>query len=316
MTITSVIVTYANRFTYLKQVLVSCIEQHVTNIVIVDNNSDSSSKNKLIEFSKNKNQIHIITNKCNVGSAKGFTQGMQFAKSLTNDYILLLDDDNKLEDNCISVLKETWIKKSSDVAALLCYRPDRSQFKKAIQQKNPNLVLGAKNSFSGFHILEKLKKFFGKVTPNDDSIRQGIVACAPYGGMFFPKKILQTVSYPKEHYFLYVDDHDWSYQFTKKNYKILLLLDAVVRDIETSWSVNKKQNFFKNMNSSPHLRVYYSIRNRVLFEKENLVTNLFIYKLNEILFTFFMFLYTSKNEVYKVYLRALKDAKEKNLDKF
>ena len=51
MKVISVIVTYADRFNLLKQVLDSCLISDVSKIIIVDNNSDKNSREKLHLFS-------------------------------------------------------------------------------------------------------------------------------------------------------------------------------------------------------------------------------------------------------------------------
>ena len=52
MKITAIIVTYSDRFHLLKQVLDSCFEEGVSNIIIIDNNSHKNSKIQLEKYSK------------------------------------------------------------------------------------------------------------------------------------------------------------------------------------------------------------------------------------------------------------------------
>jgi len=164
MKITAIIVTYSDRFHLLKQVLDSCFEEGVSNIIIIDNNSHKNSKIQLEKYSKtHKNKTFVIWNSSNLGSAKGYKQGLKEVKIRNlGDYIWLLDDDNKPRKKSLEKLKEYWNKKSNDVKALLSYRPDRLQYRQAIIENNPNLVLGLNNSFSGFHLKLKAENFFSK----------------------------------------------------------------------------------------------------------------------------------------------------------
>ena len=58
MQITAVIVTYADRFNLLKQVISACFKNGVSNIVVVDNDSHKNSKNQLKALlEKNKDKI-------------------------------------------------------------------------------------------------------------------------------------------------------------------------------------------------------------------------------------------------------------------
>ena len=318
MNITAVIVTYSDRFHFLKKVIEACLNSNVKNIIVVDNNSDYSSKNKLRDYSiKLRDQLSIIWNSSNLGSAKAYKQGMELASEFKNDYIWLLDDDNKPREDALQKLTEFWKIKPKNVKALLSYRPDREMYKTAIQKKNPTLVLSSKNSFSGFHIKDKLKKITGNRNEQIDTrIKYGEISYAPYGGLFFKKTLLTEIGYPDEDFFLYADDHDWTYRITHKKLKIFLLLESIVDDIDTSWALKKNDyNIFKIIKSAPSIRVYYSFRNRVIFEKKYLITNHFIYNLNKLLYTIILYTYTINTDKFKIYWKALKDAKENNLGK-
>ena len=316
MDVTVIIVTYANRFSLLNRVVEVCLKSGVNDIVVVDNNSDKSSVDQLKTMEREKSNMHIIWNSLNLGSAKAFKQGLQFAQKLPNSFIWLLDDDNQPQENALNNLKEFWVGKSNDVKCLLAYRPDREQYKNAIELDQQDLILGKKNSFSGFHIFDKLHKLFPVKMAKPNLERSGNIPYAPYGGMFFEKDLLETIGMPNEDLFLYADDHDWSYRITKKGYKIMLILDAVIQDIDTSWSVKNKGSYFRNIRTAPAIRVYYSIRNRMIFERDNLVTNQILYALNFWLFKFFMMIFNYRNSNYKVFLRAVRDAKTNNLAKY
>lgn len=316
MDVTVIIVTYANRFSLLNRVIEVCLRSGVNDIVVVDNNSDKSSVDQLKTMEREKPNMHIIWNSLNLGSAKAFKQGLQFAQKLPNSFIWLLDDDNQPEENALNNLKAFWVGKSNDVKCLLAYRPDREQYKNAIELDQQDLILGKKNSFSGFHIFDKLHKLFPVKMAKPNLERSGKIPYTPYGGMFFEKDLLETIGMPNEELFLYADDHDWSYRITKKGYKIMLILDAVIQDIDTSWSVKNKGSYFRNIRTAPAIRVYYSIRNRMIFERDNLVTNQILYALNFWLFKFFMMIFNYRNSNYKVFLRAVRDAKTNNLAKY
>jgi len=316
MTVTVVVVTYSDRFHLLNQVLDSCLDSGVKNIIVVDNDSNENSKKQLKHYSKMKGaKINVIWNSSNLGSAKAYKQGLKKAQELNSEFIWLLDDDNKPRKGSLNKLVEFWKSKPDDVVTLLSFRPDRHQYKQAIQENNSDLVLSLKNSFSGFHLKEKILNIF-KFKKNSD-VKFGQVAYAPYGGMFFEKSILDNIGYPNEDFFLYSDDHDWSYRITKMNKKIYLILESVIDDIDTSWAIKYKKNtIFKKIKNAPSLRVYYSVRNRMLFEKKYLISNRIVYRFNRLIFTFILSIYSYKTINYKVFLKAMKDADNNNLEKF
>tara|TARA_R110002126_G_scaffold264475_2_gene407542 strand:+ start:22042 stop:23004 length:963 start_codon:yes stop_codon:yes gene_type:complete len=319
MQITAVIVTYADRFNLLNQVVESCFQSNVSQIIIVDNNSVKSSKIKLKNLQNyHKEKISVLWNNENLGSAKAYKQGLEKARaSKSCEYIWLLDDDNKPQKEALKIVLEFWKHKPDDVVSLLSFRPDRQQYKQAVLENNPKLVLGWANSFSGFHIVQKFNNFlFSKKTVNNENIF-GEIAYAPYGGMFFHKSLLDEIGYPNEDYFLYSDDHDWSYRITKANKKIFLVLNSIINDIDTSWAlIDKKSNTFTKIKNAPPLRVYYNTRNRILFEKNYLITNSFVYTVNRFIFMAILFFFACRSKNFKVFKKAVSDAKNNNLAKF
>lgn len=319
MQITAVIVTYADRFNLLNQVIDACFKNGVSNIIVVDNDSHKNSKNQLeakLEIYKDK--IKVIWNVSNLGSAKAYKQGLLEAKNKNNyDYIWLLDDDNKPKENSLEILKKYWLNKPKEVAALLSFRPDRGQYKQAVLENNPNLVLGMKNSFSGFHLKQKITKLFFKKRKIDNDKIDGEIAYAPYGGMFFHKSMIDEIGYPNEDFFLYSDDHDWSYRITTANKKIYLVLNSIIEDIDTSWGlIDKKSTTFTKIKKAPPLRVYYNVRNRMLFEKKYLISNRVVYNINKFTFTFILFCFCFGSKNFKTFKKAVNHANNNNLAKF
>ncbi|WP_298766841.1 glycosyltransferase [uncultured Polaribacter sp.] len=316
MKVTVVIVTYSNRFHLLKQVLESCLESGVNNIVVVDNNSDENSSVKIKNFVNKNKKLELISNKTNLGSAKAYKQGLKRANQIDNEYIWLLDDDNKPRKNALSILKGFWDNKPKNVSAILSYRPDRYQYKDAVIYQDPTIVLSKKNSFSGFHLKDKILKLVSRPKKSVNN-SFGEIAYAPYGGLLFHKKLLNKIGYPNEKFYLYSDDHDWTYRITKQGNKIFIVLDSVIDDIDTSWAIkNKEKTIFTKIKNAPPFRVYYTIRNRMIFEKEYLISNKLIYNLNKNLFSVILFLFSFRSKNFKVFKRALSDANNNNLENY
>lgn len=327
----ALIVTYSDRFKFLKQVVDSCFEVGVKKVFIVDNNSKENSKIKLQQLEENnKDKISVIYLDENIGSSGGYKIGLQ--KITTNedcDFIWLLDDDNVPQNNSLNELKIFWnslnINDKSSNVSLLSFRKDREVYREAILKNYPNLVLGEKNSFLGFHLSNlphKIIDFFiakksKKKSIPSDILNSGLVTVAPYGGMFFNKKLIANIGYPNEKFFLYADDHEWSYRITKNNGSIYLVLSSELTDIDTSWNIKKdRKTIFSNIANGNHFRIYYSVRNRVFFERTHLVNNHFIYKLNILVFKGLLLLIGGvKKSTLKIFNASIKDGIEGKLGK-
>jgi len=302
----------------------------VSKVIVVDNNSSPESREKLKAYEEElgSDKIKVLYLDDNYGSAGGYKRGLEEACNDEEcEFIWLLDDDNKPQEGSLKAVIDFWNsldqEDKNEKVALLSYRRDRTIYKEAIVKNKPDLVLGRKNSFLGFHIIDlpkKVLKFLKrklgiKTSIENPNIKSGKVSVAPYGGMFFHKNIIDTIGYPNENFYLYADDHDWSYRVTKNGGAIYLLLDSLVDDIDTSWNISKNnsQSGFSIVATGDPFRVYYSIRNRVFFETTNLVGNKIIYFMNMISYLSLITLASRKN--IKLILKAIVDGYRGKLGK-
>ncbi|MCX7546560.1 glycosyltransferase [Xanthomarina sp. F1114] len=310
-----VTVTYGNRSAYFSKLIESAVKHpNVVNIVVVCNGIEQESKtclNKLEEENKTKLIVHDLG--YNSGSAKGFKEGILRVLQEDIDFIWLLDDDNLPKSKALKLLLKSWSNYSTiKPLSLLSYRPQRKVYKDSIERKNPYLMLGTKNSFLGFNILDKLKK---TKLEKQVTVESGEVAVAPYGGMFFSSKLINQIGLPDESFFLYADDHEFSYRITQNNGKIILILASELEDLETSFHLKKPKTILHTRYFSTDSKnaIYYSVRNNVYFEK-NFITNRLIYFCNKFAYLialfFIMLLYSKNFWKFKVIIKATRDSKK------
>jgi len=328
----AVIVTYADRFHLLKEVIDNCISEGIDKVIIIDNNSVENSKTKLKDLEiKISDRLEVVYLEENIGSAGGYNLGIEKAHTDKNcEFIWLLDDDNKPEKNSLRILVNFWNeieqKDKKEKISLLSYRKDRAVFREAVIKNNPNLVIGSKNSFLGFHFLELPQKVFKLIKRKlniknfgeDINIKSGKVSVAPYGGLFFHKNIIDTIGLPNKDFFVYADDHEWSYRITKNSGAIYLVLESIVNDIDTSWILKNKATspFYSYLNEGTDFRVFYTIRNRVYFE-QNLIDNRFLYNINKKLYFFILSFYKRQENYhrYRIFQTAVNDGLVSKLGK-
>lgn len=327
MNIFMVTVTYGNRFNLLKQVIDASLSEGVKKVIVVDNASQEESRKQLQEYERANDKIKVIYLDENLGSAGGYKRGIEEAYNDKEcEFIWLLDDDNVPQKGALNSLVKFWQKNSfnPEEVALLSYRevchPD---YRDAIYENDSSIILGKKNSFDGFHIIDlpkkvkKLLRYIFRIKENSHSGGNskkltGVVSIGYYGGLFFQKRLINKIGLPNEEYFTYADDTEWTYRLTLSGGKIFLLLDSVVEDIEISWNLAKQGTFsiLSIANGTP-FRLYYTMRNRAYFEQRFLVTNRFVYKLNQYTYLFLMFLLNP--QTYKVAKLAIKDAENNHL---
>ncbi len=293
MRVTVVIVTYANRFKFLDQTVQGCLEEGVEKIIVINNNSSEESSVKITKLRCRYSEKILVHNlDVNTGSAGGFNLGIQKAiKDQDCEFVWLLDDDNMPKNNSLLELKKAWMRLEciSKKDSLLSYRPVKENigYKEAVLTNSPDLVLGRNNSFLGFHLLDVFSKIKRKIKPNKRfETYEGLVSVAPYGGFFFHKDILQEIGLPNKKFFVYADDHEWTYRIKKIKGRIFLILNSIIMDTDVSWNVKRNaQTNFDTLLSASMDKVFYSTRNRIIFELDNIVDkNKIMYFINIISF--------------------------------
>lgn len=289
MKITAVIVTYSNRANLVSDVAGECIAQGVDKIVIIDNGSpmENSFKLQSVRDSLGADRVVIYRNDKNEGSASGFSEGMCKASEASNpgDWVLVLDDDNKLDCGAIDILKNTALRKGEG-NAFLCLRADRDHYNRYIETRENSVLLGRKNSFMLFsissYILNKFNKSSNK-KPRESSFDGQIVRCpcGPYGGLFISYNDMQKATPPNKDLFLYFDDTEYTYNFKDKGIDLWIIPAAKILDIDSSWGNDKlKKRFSDQAFESDEFRMVYLYRNRVYFERKYLVESIFKYLCN------------------------------------
>ncbi len=301
MTVFAIIVTYDDRYGLLEEVVKSLLTQSIAKVIIVDNNSTPSSKIKLQYMERNyNNKISVIYLDTNTGSAAGYKIGIEYAIGLKGcQFIWLLDDDNVPRHDALQVLKSFWTTidypKKEELMSLVSFREDRPIYLRAVMENNPEIVLGRKNIYRAFHAADIIRKAIDSLLRTKDELapytakEYGEIYAAPYGGMFFNAKLIETIGYPSEHYYLYVDDHEFSYRVIKNDGKMFLVTKSIVEDIDQSWHTRTDGFAFSRIaKDDNYVRLYYSVRNRIYFEKTELVDNWFIYSINMIIYSIFV----------------------------
>ncbi|GAB7217991.1 glycosyltransferase [Dickeya oryzae] len=279
MRILVVVVTYGNRAELVKEVVTECISQSVYKIIIVDNGSPECNFQKLELINKEYSfDVELIRLNENMGSAKGFSVGLSRAleHSTEDDWVLFLDDDNKIEKNAIRNMCHQFhcgeIHKDNVYFFL---RKDRKNYLNFLKNRNEDDLLGVCNSFIGFHIIDFCKKkiSYRERSENfdlscDDSVVR--CPCGPYGGLLIYSKTVAKVGFPDDKLYLYFDDTEYTLRMNRLGVSLWLLPKSKISDIDISWSniENKKKFSSPLLETSDDFRVYYSVRNRVFFRVE------------------------------------------------
>ena len=269
-----VIVTYGDRRAMLLQVLDSLPSQGIKRIVVVNNGAHWPVRNELV--SRYRDFVDVVELPRNSGSAAGYAAGIRRALELGEDYVWLLDDDNRPTVSCLAALLGAYdrLRIDTDVTRLgvVAFR-SHCQAQRYMATGSPqSRINGRSSSFLGFHVLDIPVKMWRRTPWGKNSSKERLLAWAPltfapYSGFLFHREAANTIGLPREDFVLYADDKEYTHRITLAGGSIALVTGAVVEDLEASWNVqaNGGSSFHGVLRQGSDFRAYYSARNGAYF---------------------------------------------------
>ena len=272
----SIIIVNYNTYNLTKQTIDSIIGEHHDfnyEIILVDNASSDGSINKLQDEFRNiviTQKLRIIMNKDNLGFAKANNIGIKFA---SGKYILLLNSDTVLKENCLEKCIGK-IEKDRNIGALGC----------KVILANGELDHACKRGFpspkaSLYYFLKLYKRNelkygqYNALHLGEDDI--GEVDCLTGAFMLMPKLIFDKVGGLDEDFFMYGEDIDLCYKIKELGYKILYYPEAqiihykggsskkkrskVIYDFHQAMWIFYKKHYYKKYNFAVTFLVFIGI---------------------------------------------------------
>lgn len=196
----------------IKSVMESTIDDF--KIYFVDNGSTDSSVHTVRE--KYGEDIVIIENNSNMGSAGGFNTGIKRVLSAGHDYVMLLDNDTQIDENCLFQMRDFLIHNpdAGMVGAKIYHRHDPS----FIQQYGCDVDLKR----------YQIKTFYADITDSPEIPPQVECTTLQTTAVMLPISTVQSVGLIPEDYFMYWDDFDWGYRIHNAGYRIVAIGAAKV----------------------------------------------------------------------------------------
>lgn len=282
------LVTYGDRgdlfLDFLKDILdklpgVKCI--------IVLNGVEPNTKNGIYELlSIYPDRCFVWESEFNLGSAGGFSSLISMAKDIPDcSRLLILDDDTRISINNIIKLSRM----DGKYLLYACYRNDRKYMRILKNGCDPKNFFAEKSSFLGFGIKRIIKRILPvKSSPVvSDSY---VLPWSTYSGLFLSRSVYIDEDLPREDFYLYADDTEYTSRLSKK-YGLTLLCDVEVIDDESSWNVGRENIFQRILNGKDDFRVFYSVRNQVYLDFYCFRGGFFSFLFNFFVFNVFFIIY-------------------------
>lgn len=269
--ICAVVVTYGDRWSYLK-VLLDHLEKEarVCRVIVVDNASrvDVGAKCREAGFSK----AIVSRQESNIGSAGGFSVGIRLATSFEAEFVMLFDDDTVPHATTIDNLLERLIDINSESESCLnAVIPSRKSQSLSLQNvvAKPEHWMSNESAF-GLNVFNFFQRhFFTKIFAQNVAemtctIDYGLAA---YGGLMFHKSVCNTIGFPDSSLVLYYDDIEYTNRLLTAGGKIWVCTDLEMDDIVDNYSTAMMSSPFIGLIFADHdAKVYYQVRNQLYFE--------------------------------------------------
>lgn len=292
-----VTVTYADRYACLQQTVSAALAAGVSRVIIVDNASAPASRTRMRSLARGaRGRVTVLHMRENQGSAGGFKAGLEYAMAHSGcDYFWLLDDDNVAGPRTLPELLQAYARicrtQPGARLAVQCFREQRF-FHGIAHRERP--VRARQSVFLGFHIAMLSRVFHARSLPWR---RLPTARCAApltaveiptgtYGGLFLSRALVDTIGYPNEQLYVYVDDTEYTHRISQRGGRLFLIPASVLHDIDRSFHMTSKPiNFLTRMRQSllaaDPFRAYYATRNQAYFDRHMLRRNGCLYAVNK-----------------------------------
>ena len=212
----AVIICNYNKKEYVKKCLESLFLQSKKDfdVVVVDNASTDGSAEELSKLYRNK--ITLICNKENLGGSGGFNTGIRRAMEGEYRYLVLLDNDVVLKEDCIEQLYDD-MKKNLNIGImgtkiLKMDIPDMIQeFAPTVNYENMTFDL----HYSGDKVDVALPHL---------KVCDYVPACA----LIVRREVIERIGYMPEENFIYYDDITWGVRCSRAGFEVVANSMAVV----------------------------------------------------------------------------------------
>lgn len=204
----AVIVTY-NRKMLLKENIEMLLKQTIRfdYILIVDNCSNDGTYEMLVELGwLNGNQIMYIKTESNIGGAGGFYVGTKKAYDLGADWILLMDDDGKAEN-------ERTFNLLLDVANKM-HKKNKLLFVNSLVQQGDLLSFKIDNAYT-------VDEAIGM---SSDGIIKN--AANPFNGTLLSRELVGIIGYPNKDFFIKGDEVDYKQRAYDAGADVVTVVDS------------------------------------------------------------------------------------------
>ena len=224
--VTAVVVTYGDRGTLLLPLVSSLRRERVGRLILVDNASAPSTVQLIGDLSLRFGRwLEVVRLESNVGSALGFSAGIDRARSYRDArFLWMLDDDCVPEAGSLEPLLDS-ISKCEELTALCSYRPAREYQRLLVSTGSQVLAYPPRSSVMGFDVVHWIRSRTTSSRRRKDNARNSPtyeMLYGPWGGLFLPRAAIGIADWSPDEWILYADDTAFTWQLRRAGVRLAL----------------------------------------------------------------------------------------------
>ena len=188
-------------------------------VIVVDNASQDTTT-KIIE--RFKPEVRLISNQTNSGYAEGNNQGIEISQG---DYILLLNPDVELKENCLKLMLD-FLENHKDIDGLApqLLNPDGSIQPSCREFPDFSILLW---EFSGLSFIFPKNRIFGRWRMGYFDFQSSREVDQPMGScLLLRRKVIQKIGAFDEQFPIFFNDVDLCYRIKNSGGKLYFLPEA------------------------------------------------------------------------------------------
>lgn len=218
-------------------------------ILVIDNKSHDESVNKLKKIFPG---VTIICNKNNIGFAGANNQGLRYCLDHQYDYVWLLNNDTIVSQDSLEWLIHSSQKIEGIIGSKIYFYPGREFHNTKYKESERGKVIwyaGGIIDWENMYAFHRGVDEFDNTQYDVGQDTDFVTGCS----MLIPKKIIETVGFLDEKYFMYFEDVDYCLRVKRKKYRVYYEPRSVI------WHINAGSSG----NPGSDLHQYYQTRNRL-----------------------------------------------------
>lgn len=222
MSLLSIIIVTWNSEEFIEKCLKSIFDTRGSTdleVIVIDNASQDTTT-KIIE--RFKPEVRLIYNQANLGYAKANNQGIEVSKG---DYILLLNPDVELKENCLKLMLD-FLENHKDIdgSAPQLLNPDGSIQPSCREFPDFSILLW---EFSGLSFLFPKNRILGRWRMGYFDFQSSREVDQPMGScLLLRRKVIQKIGVFDEQFPIFFNDVDLCYRIKKSGGKLYFLPEA------------------------------------------------------------------------------------------